>query len=144
MKAKEIVFPERNWTDWYSVSEANEENYIEAKPGAYVIRGKNQKINRLFGVDPLGILDIGQSTNLKRRLKQFLNSAKYGKSGHMAGWRYHTLKMKSVAPLKLLEVCWAYNSACEELECRLMERYIKAFNELPPLNYKYNWSNWEE
>lgn len=95
MKTKEIVFPERNRTDWYSVSKANDENNVEAKHGAYVIRAKSLKINRPFGVDPMGIPDIGQSTKLERRIGQFWNSAKYGKSGYMAGWRYHLLKLKT-------------------------------------------------
>jgi len=116
---------------------------IPQKAGVYVISaGKN--IHRTVGVDKVGIIDIGETVNLRNRIKSFLYCAKgEKKKGHMAGWRYHHLPYSKYFPIESLLIQWKEiddkDSARKE-ESRLMDVYVREHLELPPLNYSFNWS----
>lgn len=129
------------WTEWLPLVD----NIPKApsKPGAYMIAAK-KTLNRAVGRDEQGILGIGESDNLKRRLKDFLGCAGGTKaSGHMAGFRYRRFGYQSVFPLETLWVCWREvedKDAAYALEGALLGEYLAQHFELPPLNYKFNWS----
>ena len=138
----------KNWTGWEPVWLKLTEHYLDAPaaPGAYLICA-DRAIHRAVGVDDNGVLTIGESDNLRRRLAAFVRCAKKpGAAGHMAGWRFNYAAFEKVFPLETLWVSWhptvdkatAYAKEGEMLALYLAEHY-----ELPPLNYKFNWPRLE-
>jgi len=126
----------------------DETGRLPEKPGAYQIRCRGHQIPRMLAVDEEGILDIGESANLRGRLGVFLYAAEGKKGPHAAGWRYNFLGLaRRGFPLGDLEFRWAgaeSKAAAYSLEGDLMKGYLDRFGELPPLNYKFNWSQYEE
>ncbi|MDQ0653492.1 hypothetical protein [Pseudomonas cedrina] len=138
----------KNWTGWEVEWLKLTEHYLDAPavPGAYLICA-DRAIHRAVGVDDNGVLTIGESDNLRRRLAAFVRCAKNpGAAGHMAGWRFNYAAFEKVFPLETLWVSWhptidkatAYAKEGEMLALYLAEHY-----ELPPLNYKFNWPKLE-
>jgi hypothetical protein len=96
-------------------------------------------MSRLLGVDEQGVLDIGESKNLRKRLRALAACASAdGVKGHMAGWRYRYLQLHEKLPGDLV-VAWRYGDESYKLEAVTMTNYVNAFGELPPLNYQFNW-----
>ena len=129
------------WTEWELLLNVDMKK-IPNTPGAYMIAAKHS-INRAFGEDQEGILDVGESKNLRGRLNAFIGCAQGSRvSGHMAGWRYREFGFNSRFPLKSLYLSWHKadsKSAAYRLEESILKEYLKQHSELPPLNYKYNW-----
>jgi len=138
----------KSWEGWEPEWLKLKEHYGKAPavPGVYIICA-DRAINRAVGIDEQGILTVGESSNLKRRLSAFVRSAEDEKAGHMAGWRYSYYSFKKAFPLDSLWVSWcptvdkasAYAKEGEMLGLYLAEHY-----ELPPLNYKFNWSSQDQ
>ncbi len=134
-----------SWTEWELLCEANF-NIIPNSPGAYMIAAK-KTIFRAYGKDVEGILDVGESKNLKDRIKSFIACAKGDRnSGHMAGWRFREYEFDKRFPLKSLYLSWhpaATKKEAYQLEEQILLEYLKQHSELPPLNYKFNWGTTE-
>lgn len=117
---------------------------IPEDPGVYIIAAK-QPIDRIFGQDPLGILSIGETDNLLKRIQMFWSCANGERHrGHTAGWRFRELDMHTQFPLSSLQFRFKSASTKEQaysLEGQLLKEYARQHLELPPLNYKYNWSD---
>lgn len=138
----------KNWQGWEPEWLKLTEHYRSAPttPGAYLICA-DRDINRAVGVDEHGILTIGESENLRRRLSAFVRCAKTpAAAGHMAGWRFNYASFEKVFPLESLWVSW-YPTANKALayakEGEMLGLYLAEHYELPPLNYKFNWSELE-
>ncbi|PTL80812.1 hypothetical protein [Vitiosangium sp. GDMCC 1.1324] len=137
------------WTEWTPLASVSPED-VPAQPGAYVISA-GTRIARAAGADDLGILDIGEAgegvATLRSRLESFRKCAmNRGKTGHMAGWRYAFFHFNRYFPLSNLRVRWSPTSSKDTayaLEGRLLLTYVLRYGELPPLNYKFNWSAFE-
>lgn len=129
------------WTNW-EVIHSLDFKTIPTGPGTYMI-GCSHKLERTCGVDPWGILDIGQTKLLRKRISAFWGCAsKTRKAGHMAGWRFAAYSMHKRFPLTSLMVCWraagsAYEAARHEGE--LLDEYVFEHLESPPLNYSASW-----
>jgi hypothetical protein len=126
---------------------------VPDRPGVYLLAAPSatgslvpRAVGRLLATDPNGVLDIGEATNLRSRLRSLHECATTrGVTGHMAGWRLGTLDL-----LKRLECtggdllvswcCVADKRDAYEWEGWLLRTYFELFGELPPLNYKFNWS----
>ena len=124
--------------------------HIDEKPGAYIIRyleGSSPKhFTRLNGIDEEGILCIGKSNNLRRRIREFLKDiATEGlkEKYHSEGWNFRKYfrdnpNPKAIKPeIENMEVFWkAMNSEAEadELETILIQDYVMTFQDKPPLN----------
>ena len=130
------------WSEWEPLLKADLSK-INNSPGAYMIAAK-RTINRAIGKDEEGILDVGESKNLRDRIKSFIACANGNrKSGHMAGWRYCEFNFNEVFPLESLYLSWHMAESKGEayqLESNILKKYLKQHYELPPLNYKYNWA----
>ena len=120
-------------------------------PGAYVVAA-DTPINRAVGSDEYGILTIGESDDLRRRMTSFASCAlSYGTEGHMAGWRFSFLRFERYFPFAKLRIRWRATETKEkanELEGKMLLAYLSKHLELPPLNYQFNWSlfkggNWD-
>lgn len=125
-------------------------DYINEKPGVYVIRyleGNTPKhFTRLNGIDEEGILCIGKSKNLRKRIWQFLKdittaglSIKY----HSEGWNFRKYFRDNPNPkairleIENMEVIWKTSDSedeAEELETELIQDYVMTFQDKPPLN----------
>jgi len=114
-------------------------------PGVYQIRVKRGKgIPRLLGVEPLGILDIGESVHFRTRLRNFLRCATSSKAvAHVAGWRFRYLRLhRKGFSVEVLEFRWKALDSKKEAqiaEGQLMREYVRDYGELPPLNYRFTW-----
>jgi hypothetical protein len=137
------------WTAWRSLTSVSPED-VPAQPGAYVI-STGTRIVRAASADDLGILDIGEAgkgaATLRSRLASFRRCAtNRGTTGHMAGWRYAFFRFDRHFPLSSLRVRWSATSSkhtANAVEGRLLLTYLLRYGELPPLNYKFNWSAFE-
>ena len=117
-------------------------------PGVYQIRCSNRPIQRLLREDEEGILDTGESSTLRTRLRTFLACASGRRnSGHAAGWRFDALSLgRRGFKIADLQIRWKTVDTKKEayhLEGELLRDYSWKFGELPPLNYKFNWSAWD-
>ena len=130
------------WTEWTRL-EGLDFREICIESGAYVL-SVGKPINRAVGVDSIGLLDVGESSGLRNRIRTFVRCAtQYGQEGHMAGWRYAFLRSVRHFPFEELQIRWigtASKQEAREIECRIMLTYIARHGELPPLNYSFNWS----
>jgi len=119
---------------------------VSTDPGAYVI-ATDKPVSRAIGVDDLGLLDVGESDGLRARLRDFKRClTKRGDEGHMAGWRFAFFRFERHFPVESLRVRWTATTSKEKayaMEGRILLEYIKLHGELPPLNYKFNWSEFE-
>ena len=131
------------WSDWAKLAELTLEA-IENAPGTYAIATR-EEIARVVGKDPDGILDVGESEYLRDRLRAFIRCAQDPDAyGHMAGVRFAFLGFSGIFPFDSLWVRWRLTKNKAEayaMEGRLLSAYVNLHKELPPLNYKYNWSN---
>ncbi len=132
-----------SWQSWSTWSEFDQFDGVPEKPGVYIIATR-QPINRVAGRDRLGILTIGETDNLRKRLRMFwscVNDVRH--RGHNAGWRFRELDMQKRFRPNSLVFRWkttlTKNNAYHE-EGLLLKKYASEHLELPPLNYKYNWS----
>lgn len=111
-------------------------------PGTYMIAARH-RLHRAVGVDEEGILDIGTSKRLRKRLTEFWQCATGARpGGHMAGWRFAYYGMAQHFPLASLHVCWRPAATADEAareEGRLIEEYVRQHMESPPLNYSASW-----
>ncbi|UVK96120.1 GIY-YIG nuclease family protein [Pseudomonas atacamensis] len=137
-----------SWEGWEPEWLKLTENFQNAPslPGVYIIcTCKN--IQRVVGIDEYGVLTIGESDNLRRRLSAFMRCASNaGKAGHMAGWRFSYFSFEKVFPLETLWVSWiptANKAAAYAKEGEMLALYLAQHFELPPLNYKFNWPKLE-
>ncbi|MEM6394443.1 MAG: hypothetical protein AAF797_16880 [Planctomycetota bacterium] len=133
------------WTPWEKLS-AIDVSTLNPGPGNYVIAAA-RPLARAHGIDRYGLLTIGESSGLQQRIRDFIRCAtREGQEGHIAGWRYNYFGFDSVFPFKSLLIRWqAAESKAEanKIEAQTMRSYLDDHFELPPLNYKFNWSGWD-
>lgn len=135
----------KNWQGWEPEWLKLTEHYksAPAAPGAYIICA-DRSIARVVGIDENGILTIGESTNIRSRLSSFVRCATFPKAtGHMAGWRFSKSLFEREFPLDSLWVSWYPTNdkpAAYAKEGQMLGLYLAEHYELPPLNYKFNWS----
>lgn len=142
--------PERDeWTDYVKFSP---DNIAKAPtlPGTYVLGlPGGRPIGRLLGTDRIGVLDVGESKDLRKRLSDLYRCASTaGQTGHMAGWRLGSLGLLSRLGVEIdkLRIFWRETETEDQayrLEGRILRTYYELFGELPPLNYQFNWSTYE-
>jgi len=93
-------------------------------------------------------MDIGETgkggATLRKRIERLRWCAtERGVTGHMAGWRYAFFRLERHFPVDSLRIRWIGTSTKQEayaFEGRVMLTYLLRHCELPPLNYKFNWS----
>jgi hypothetical protein len=121
---------------------------VPPKPGVYIIRwikdGKPTKIGRLKGIDPQGILYIGSTKNLKRRISTLIKSLenkniKHGRINHTMVKSYIFFSLSNIIKISELEITWIELDNTEEAQAQelsALKYYGDKFGELPPLNLK--------
>ncbi len=108
----------------------------------YVVRvishNKPKSIRRIFKCDEDGILHLGCTKNLKKRIGSFLRGTRTGKE-HSEAMRYCRLKCEyEQRGYSLVEIGYRVLALkkTKELELKWFDKYALAFGELPPLNSK--------
>lgn len=133
------------WSDWIKLDILDLVS-VPNGSGAYVIAIR-KPIHRVVGTDPDGFLDIGESDHLRNRISSFIRCAKNPDSyGHMAGVRFAFLGFADAFPFPSLWIRWTSSKdkqGAYSTEGELLKQYVSIHKELPPLNYKYNWSRHE-
>lgn len=131
------------WTGWENLLEVDLKR-VTTGPGAYVI-ATDRLLRRAVGEDELGILDIGETGALRNRFRKFLLcSGTQRERGHMAGWRYCFFCLDRHFKRSRLRVRWIdadAKVAAHAIEGQVLLTYLRNHSELPPLNYKFNWSS---
>ena len=115
---------------------------VGGKPGVYRIRAFTDRnepmiIHRVNGVDALGILHIGKSKNLGRRIRTFRQAAEGLKAAHHAGCEFHEWGFESIIPRNRLRYDYAITRTDQEalkVERYLHEEYRKRHFDRPPLD----------
>lgn len=150
------TFPNRGrFTDWRLFVEVV--GKAPKDPGVYFLAVPSvqepmrpRKLCRFLNEDPHGLLDIGEAANLQRRLQVLYKCAtNRGAPGHMAGWRLGSMGLIDRLGCKAdqLLVSWFKLESKDEAyhwEGRMLNVYFSIFGELPPLNYKFNWSEFSK
>jgi len=130
---------ELKWTNWFDLHRLRFED-VPKEPGVYEVRwavnGVPQTINRVDGADDSGLLYIGGSINLRRRIKNFWDRVMGGKAPHTAGHTYKAYNFERKFRPEQLQVRWALipKEELQKAESHLLEEYVKKFLDKPPLN----------
>ena len=136
------------WSEWKNVQYIQQFAGSYRWPGVYRLRtiGSDNNsspfpIGRLFGIDKCGLLSIGESVNVARRIKEF-NDACVGKVGkHPAGEKRFLFQILN-APRKDFTIQFSARRTKDKTEARkqqgiLQLRYFRKHGELPPLNSNF-------
>jgi len=132
------VIERLNKAKWYPLKTLDF-SIIPSSSGVYQVRwtlgDKPQAIPRANGNDEKGILYIGQSCNLRKRIKSFWNRIQ-GKGSHTAGWTYDCYDFGKKFKLEQLEVQWVELPKSEiiTIETILLLDYVSEYLDHPPLN----------
>ncbi len=135
------AFKPPNWSEWYALKTLDF-NIIPLESGVYkirwAIRGKPQLIPRANGDDGSGLLYIGETKNLRLRIKNFWRAIQ-GRGRHTAGWTYKYYEFNKKFKPEQLEVQWGECPEYERLEWEdfLLEEYGGKYLDKPPLNIKF-------
>lgn len=137
-----MVLMAEKWSEWQSLNIENIRN-LPTSPGCYKI-SCSKPINRLFGTDDEGILNIGESKDLNQRLDQFIKAVTIPDhmdivkgDNHSAGGKFSLLRLQEEFPVESLRFKFAITESKEEaerLEAKELERYEDSYLEFPPLN----------
>lgn len=139
------------WSKWRDISSIkNFAEEIGKSPGVYKIRLADSArrpihISRLFGDDQDGLLAIGESVDLARRIKEFYNAYAARTFGHSSmGDRLFLVLMcqyscfkttyqnNSTVQFRVMKLSDKAEAQAEEE--KLLKNYFKEHGELPPLN----------
>ena len=118
---------------------------VRREPIVYRLRAWNVEtsafrvVARAGGVDPDGILDIGESADGRRRLEDFCHAAEGKPRSHRAGREYSINGYDfgsafAPASLRIDFIHLASKQLAEALELALLEEYRWRLKDRPPLN----------
>lgn len=121
------------WGKWRPIEEIIDDPSLQDKRGVYQVRMVDERnrplsIHRIAETDPNGIIYIGQSVGLRRRLLDFY------RGNHSGGGMYWLVfrRLNKVIPHRLQVRVMA--SADDNTETNLIRGYFREFCELPPFN----------
>ncbi len=126
------------WSGSHNLKDLNREK-IPDLAGVYKILA-DRPICRLLGTDKEGILDIGESIDLRKRITIFRSCIKGSrKQGHAAGVRFRDRELLNSFAEETLLVRWKKTGGKDKRkaqaeEARLLQKYRNDFGENPPLN----------
>jgi hypothetical protein len=119
---------------WQDLEAAWAEKRLPERPGIYLI-SRQRPVDRIGGTDPRGVLHVGHTSNLRRRLNLFMGAASGGAHEHSGGRNYHRWGYHlTLAPRGELRVKWELAENPEDAEGRALDAYVETYGELPPLN----------
>ena len=129
--------------NWHKIKDLTDEEIkkIPKTPGIYFVRwSKNScpvPISRITGIDRKGILYIGRSKNIRRRIKKLYNAVIKNKRGHTIFKTIVFCGISKVIKLDEYEIIWEELKTDKESEAQewaAIKTYCDKYNEPPPLN----------
>jgi hypothetical protein len=146
-----------SWRKWMPLESLDNErlwNKLKSAPGIYIIR-REKPIQRIGGQDNKGIVYIGKSSDLAKRLNDFWNavhpaSATLWEIAPMAKiYLGDQIKVPKdiVDPLSRLLIRVALpikRNQLDEAERSVFLAYLWHFGELPPLNFSIPGGRWDD
>jgi len=135
------------WTKWKNIDVESEHNGHPYKGCAiYKVRMRidNEAVSmpRFFKTDEKGLLYIGKTTNLERRRKDFIRGWGFGK-GHSGANLLHWLDNNTNIGRQFRDYECEYSfkhirrNQLKKLEYQEIEKYVKRYGEVPPLNSNF-------
>lgn len=139
--AKETSNESLQWSRAYALKSGHHLE-LGKRPGVYRIRafdsqGNPIPVRRLNGVDPLGILHIGQSVKLGVRVRSFRQAAEGLRGPHHAGIEFKRWNFEQLFPVQHLQFDYVLVQDQERaiaLERQLHEGYRRQYLDRPPLD----------
>jgi len=127
------------WSKWNSLAKMHGSGFsmISEGAGAYAIATTKLKIPRVVGIDRHGLLYVGESSDMRLRIRAFYDSIERGHQTHVAGWQYNLVELERCAPVESLRVRWLPTKTRQEAleaQTKLLHDYVVNHCELPPLN----------
>jgi hypothetical protein len=133
------------WTRWLDLAAGAYEReplFKERRgsvPGCYQVRAVvDAQVSRVKAPDPLGLLYMGETGNLRNRIRAFARSAFLPNCrANPGGRRYYRLLRRSF-PMGCLRIRWcqtATKKGAKAVEAKYLHLYEQRFGELPPLNH---------
>jgi hypothetical protein len=134
--------PNVKWCEPRKLFNTKDHLDVGGKPGVYRIRafksvGRPLQIPRLNGVDSLGILHIGKSKDLGRRIRTFRQAAEGLKAAHHGGCEFYEWGFSKIISREQLFFDYAVTDSEKDaltLERKLHEEYRKLYYDRPPLD----------
>jgi excinuclease UvrABC nuclease subunit len=131
-----------NWSEPFPLFDTKHHLTVSGKPGVYRIRvfkpeGEPSPISRLAGLDSEGVLHIGKSNSLGRRIRQFRQAAEGLKASQHAGREFVKWKFERMIPRERLRFDYFETEDEREalrLEKSLHDDYRLRFLDRPPLD----------
>jgi len=136
-----VSMTDNDWTEWASI-EKLDFTRITTTSGVYEIgasiNGQPQPINRANGVDKNGLLYIGKTGNLRKRINDFWIHLLTEGNQHTAAETYLIYGFYTKFQRENLQVRWLAlpNGMEEEYEKKLIDEYLESFLDSPPLNIR--------
>ena len=130
------------WNEWVDI----EENASYKSNGVYKIRladlkGCTIEIPRFLDNDKDGILQIGRSKDIKRRIRSFRGAMEGKEYANVEGKRLNLVKKYTnfIGRYKNFKIQYSFEKLQDEIEVRkeeerLLKCYFKRHGEVPPLN----------
>lgn len=117
-------------------------NQVPDNPGIYRIYSIDRNENphplpRVLGTDLDGVLYIGNSENLKERVRMLWRvlQPNLRATAHTFGMNYKSLEViRNAFPLETLAIEYEVNENPKQYEKEQIEIYRQKFGEVPPLN----------
>ena len=134
-----------NWAPLVRITEPDEtkrwSKFCEDRPGVYRLIALDgvtpelmpASITRACGTDATGTLYIGMATSLPGRLGVLVRTHHPDYPDGRGHPKLHPPLAKRFPPEKLA-ITWEYAEAANDRERQLMDLYINAFGDRPPLN----------
>lgn len=135
------------WSKWQDIWWIDDFADLYKWPGVYKIRlidyqGQPVRIGRLLGVDTDGLLAIGESVNVARRIREFYRAYEGQSFRHYVAERMFLIRFKTAFGKKIFKDCKIQftcmrlkdKAEVKKYEERFLKSYFKTFGELPPLN----------
>ena len=86
-------------------------------------------------IDREGVIYIGSSGNLRKRIRDFWRTIEFqDRNRHAAAWTYYSFDYYPIFPLKHLQFRYSVTNKTTTSEFDLLINYRKRFMDSPPLN----------
>jgi hypothetical protein len=127
------------WSTWLPLSTLDPRR-VPRKAGVYQIRwainGIAQTVSRANGLDASGLLYIGKSADLRRRIRDFRRCVIGKEAPHSAGRTYIRYNFRRKFKPEQLEIRWAVlpKGDHDGKEKELLNEYVRSYLDKPPLN----------
>ena len=110
---------------------------IEQKPGVYFLIMEGLKSNRFNGIDNSGLIYIGKSVNLNRRVTGLKRGILFEDDRyHSISRNFHSIFSKKDLPKLWVKINYINKSSFSVFEKSCLEQYFQKFYDLPLLNFK--------